>query len=596
MADRIKPDGHKAKCYLLEDYTLLKLDPVALTDVGRKRDHNEDYLGDLIIRSGKNFGPEKLADKGYLFAVADGMGGYAAGEVASELAITTLFEQFYNSQNTGNIAEDLLNSIFLTNAEVHHQGNTSGKGQMGTTLTLALIKGNRVLVGNVGDSRTYLIRNGIPHRVTRDHSLVQDQIDIGAITPEQASKSMIRNIITRAIGHRNEVEPDLFEEEILKGDIILLCSDGLHGLVQEMEMGTIVATAPNLNQAAQQLIDLANERGGVDNISVLVIGIAEVGEPIPAILNGKFHSGMTATMQLPIKETATDKVRLVKGGNGSNHEAAITASPIAAIPPAREFEQPTTPMPVIKRSRGGAFGLVLVLLAVALIAGGVFLAMNNSNNNATSTQAAGTTTINPATTTIVSLSNTAPGSVALTPTLGIATTLANATALPTTASGSYAIDRSAVKKIQIKIPVKNFPPDTQPNSPDFKLVISQSGANAVSYNLIGSESFKEPLPADKDYYTFETAVASPGELLPGVWSLKAIAKGTELPTNYKFTVENDRAVAETAEKVVVSGDTLQLYYAFSSTNSRPIDVQPGGKEAPPQPSSALPTPSPTPKA
>jgi len=583
---------------------LLKLDPVALTDVGRKRDHNEDYLGDLIIRSGKNFGPEKLAEKGYLFAVADGMGGYAAGEVASELAITTLFEQFYNGPDTGNIAEDLLNSIFFTNAEVHHQGNTSGKGQMGTTLTLALIKGNRVLVGNVGDSRTYLIRNGIPHRVTRDHSLVQDQIDIGAITPEQASKSMIRNIITRAIGHRSEVEPDLFEEEIQKGDMILLCSDGLHGLVQEMEMGTIAATAPNLTHAAQQMIDLANERGGVDNISVLIIGVAEVGEPIPAILKGKFHSGMTATMQLPIKESTTSKIRLIKGTNGNNHEAAMEAPAMAAIPPAPVFEQPTTPMPVIKRSRGGAFGLLIALVVIALVASGVFLVMNGSNNNAASTQAVGsgaiTTTVSTnttvsAATTSIALTSVALGSAAPSPTLGIATTLANPTALATAASGSYAIDHSSIKKIQIKIPVKNFPSDVQPKSQDFKLVLSQNGANAVGYNFIGADTFKEPTATDKDYYTFETAIASPGEFLLGGWNLKAIVKGAELPTNYKFTVENERIVAETAEKVLLSGDTLQLYYAFNATNSRPVDVQPGGKEAPPQPSDTLPAPTPTPK-
>jgi hypothetical protein len=328
-----------------------------------------------------------------------------------------------------------------------------------------------------------------------------------------------------------------------------------------------------------------------------------VGEPIPAILNGKFHSGMTATMQLPIKESTTDKIRLVKSTNGNNHEAAMTASSMATMPPAPEFEQPTTPMPVIKRSRGGAFGLVLVLVVLALVAGGVFVVMNNSNNNAATTQAVGSVSntsfsATPTATavTATALAGPASGSAAPSPTIGIATTLANQTNLPTTASGTYAIDRSAVKKIQIKIPTKNFPLDVQPNSPDFKLVISQSGANTVAYNLIGSESFKEPNLADKDYYTFETAIANPGELLAGAWSLKAIVKGTELPTNYKFTVENDRAVAETAEKVVVSGDTLQLYYSFSSTNSRPIDVQPGGGGSPPQPSSALPTPSPTPKA
>ena len=263
---------------------MLRLDPVALTDVGRKRDHNEDYLGDLLIRSGRSFGPEKIAERGSLFAVADGMGGHAAGEVASELAITTLFEQYYNTPTSGDIAQDLAQAVQLSNFQVHTAGNTSGRGQMGTTLTLALLKGNRALVGNVGDSRTYLVRQGVPLRVSHDHSLVQDQIDMGALTPEQAEHSAIRNVITRAIGHRDEVDADFFEQVLAVGDVLLLCSDGLHGLVKESEMGVMVADAPDLHEAAQSLIDLANERGGNDNISVVLIKILEVGEELPPLL------------------------------------------------------------------------------------------------------------------------------------------------------------------------------------------------------------------------------------------------------------------------------------------------------------------------
>ncbi len=263
---------------------MLKLDPVALTDVGRKRDHNEDYLGDLLIKSGRSFGPEKIAERGSLFAVADGMGGHAAGEVASELAITTLFEQYYNAPTSGGIAQNLKEAVQLANFQVHTAGNTSGRGQMGTTLTLALLKGNRALVGNVGDSRTYLVRQGVPLRVSHDHSLVQDQIDMGALTPEQAEHSAIRNVITRAIGHRDEVDADFFEQELVVGDVLLLCSDGLHGLVKESEMGVMVADTPDLHQAAQNLIDLANERGGNDNISVVLIKVLEVGEALPPLL------------------------------------------------------------------------------------------------------------------------------------------------------------------------------------------------------------------------------------------------------------------------------------------------------------------------
>lgn len=377
---------------------MLKLEPVALTDVGRKRDHNEDYLGDQLIRSGRSFGPEKLEERGYLFAVADGMGGHAAGEVASELAITTLFEEYYNAPTSGSPAADLARAVSLSNAEVHNAGTSGGRGQMGTTLTLSLLKGNHVLVGNVGDSRTYLIRQGIALRVTRDHSLVQDQIDMGALTPEQAEHSLIRNVITRAIGHRPDVDADFFEQDLQKDDVILLCSDGLHGQVKEAEMGAIVASTANLKEAAQQLINLANERGGPDNISVVLIRILEVGDAIPPLLDGHVNNSH-------VFQQATVPVNVASGAaDGSTVMGDMTTSRIVTGKPAAEKTDRYTPIPARgkgtaidnqatqpriktvsgveaepKESRAGAIILILALLII--IVGGVIIFILNSGDN-----------------------------------------------------------------------------------------------------------------------------------------------------------------------------------------------------------------------
>lgn len=268
---------------------MLKLDAYALTDVGRRRDHNEDFLGDLLLRSEGSTGPvqispSQLGERGRLFAVADGMGGYASGEVASEMAITTLFQRYYNTPLSTDLAGTLAQAVNAANRDVHIAGFSKPGGFMGTTLTLALFKGNRALVGNVGDSRTYLLRQGELRRVTRDHSVVQEQIDLGLLAASDVSKSKVKNVITRAIGHRAEVEADFFEVELEPGDTFLLCSDGLHGPLPETEIPALVSGAAGLQEAAVQLVKQANERGGPDNISVVLVRVLEVGEKIPPFL------------------------------------------------------------------------------------------------------------------------------------------------------------------------------------------------------------------------------------------------------------------------------------------------------------------------
>ena len=417
---------------------MLKLDPVALTDVGRRRDHNEDYLGDQIIRNGSAYNQETLTEKGYLFAVADGMGGHASGEVASEMAVTTLFEHFYNGPSSGNLADDLKNSIIFANSQVYQAGEESSQGQMGTTLTISLIKGNRALVGNVGDSRTYLIRNGIPLRITRDHSLVQEQIEMGAITPEQAQNSMIKNIITRAIGHRDEVEPDLFEQEIQSGDILLLCSDGLHGLVQELEMGTIAASTSGLNNAAQQLIDLANIRGGVDNISVLLVGITEVGEPILPFLSVKPSSKADSaiTRLVPNADQVTNRLQIPDDDKVTTHSKTLNLQP---QPSEKGWDesQATSKISVGKKRSGGVKSKLFVAFLVIILGGAIgFLIYSGSNpinsNQATPTQ---NTTISPMSVPTATAQLSVPG-------FGVQVTTSSTSAASSTAASSASPSKS----------------------------------------------------------------------------------------------------------------------------------------------------------
>jgi protein phosphatase len=376
---------------------LLKLDPVALTDVGRRRDHNEDYLGDFLINGQPPYNSVAVGERGYLFAVADGMGGHAAGEVASEMAINALFEEYYNFPTSGNAAEDLLRSISMANQKVHIAGITGGKGQMGTTLTLALILGNRMVVGNVGDSRTYLIRNGEARRISKDHSMVQEQVDLGVLTEEQAEKSLMRNVITRAIGHREQVEPDFFEEELQKGDVVMLCSDGLHGQVNEATIANVVSAAiqggTGLGNAAETLVAMANELGGPDNISVILVGIAELGEKQPVILNGAFKDNLSQMITVPLQavnnleQTTLNAIKLENSrGNTANQTAVKKVSEEAVTklhtPIPEEVAQATKPLPVSQneQERSLIAPFLVILVVLVIVVGIVFVVSNPFNS------------------------------------------------------------------------------------------------------------------------------------------------------------------------------------------------------------------------
>ena len=272
-----KPDLQGEETAHVEGATLpreLDLDVAKLTDVGRVRPRNEDFVGYFIPSE-----PQQLAHKGSIYLVADGMGGHQAGEVASQQAVELVIDNYYNDPSD-DVGASLAHAFHLANEKIYSQSlSDPAKNGMGTTLVAAVILGRRVYMANVGDSRAYLINKAGIIQITEDHSLVEEQVRAGLLTPEQARRHPQRNLVTRALGSRASMEVDLFEREIAAGDILLLCSDGLTGRVENQEIAAIVQEAPP-QEAVQQLIALANERGGNDNITALVISTREERDSI----------------------------------------------------------------------------------------------------------------------------------------------------------------------------------------------------------------------------------------------------------------------------------------------------------------------------
>lgn len=237
------------------------------TAVGRVRSANEDSILCEPLDS------PAVPQRGLFCAVADGMGGHAAGDVASLLAVRTARDVYYRAKVTS-ADQALKAALEAANSEVFTAGSgKSGRGQMGSTLTAFALLGREAVVGHVGDSRLYRIHRGRIEQLTRDHSWVAEEVAAGAITAEEARVHPRRNIITRALGLQPRVDVDVQTTALEPGSSVLLCSDGLHGPVRDEEILSYVLRLPP-QEAVDRLIDLANERGGPDNISVLIVTMA----------------------------------------------------------------------------------------------------------------------------------------------------------------------------------------------------------------------------------------------------------------------------------------------------------------------------------
>jgi protein phosphatase len=309
------------------------------TDTGRQRRENED--------SAFVHAP--------VFVVADGMGGAQAGEVASRIATET-FEQ--GLPGSGAPEDRLAELVRDANQRIYDRSRAEhGRAGMGTTLTAAYLADGHLAIAHVGDSRAYLFRDGELTRLTQDHSLVDELVRQGKLTEAQAAEHPQRSIITRALGPEPEVEVDTFSYPMHAGDVLLLCSDGLTSMVAEDRVAQILRSASTLEEAADRLIDEANDAGGRDNITVVLSRLGEVDSEVPVDQPTIIDDASTAALAEP-----------------SRSGVAVTPAPVATS--AKLSPRPEQPAPTRRPRRltKPLAALVALVIVLALVGAGGYLA------------------------------------------------------------------------------------------------------------------------------------------------------------------------------------------------------------------------------
>jgi protein phosphatase len=301
----------------------IRVEVFGKTDLGRTRDHNEDrFLVADLTRKAASLQPEvrqhDIGPRGTLLVVADGMGGAAAGELASEMATDTIYDHLVKTWNSEHevtpqrFAYRLKEAVEVANASIHAHAKAHPEVRgMGTTTTAAGVLNDHLYLTQVGDSRAYLIRGGQAHQITKDQSLMQRLVEAGELTEEEAAQSERRNIILQALGPDPKVKVDLTHQEVRRGDILVLCSDGLSGQVKKEEIAKIVTQAKDLSAACEQLIALANERGGPDNITVVIARFD--GDGLRFSGGGQQEDVGHQVYPLIDTETSTEPVPVYKG-------------------------------------------------------------------------------------------------------------------------------------------------------------------------------------------------------------------------------------------------------------------------------------------
>lgn len=350
----------------------------ALTDVGHTRDHNEDtfLVADLEGAQPLEFETDaarelRLGHHGALFLVADGMGGAASGELASSMAGSTVLEvlgeRWSSAQQVGPdaFAAALRDATAEANERIHRfaRENPEHRG-MGTTATIAGLLEDHVYVAQVGDSRAYLVRNGRAIQLTKDQSLMQRLVEAGEITQEEADQSDRRNIILQALGPEAQIAIDLTHQQLRRGDTLILCSDGLSGLVKADEIARLATNVPDAGVLCRRLVSRANELGGPDNITVIAVQVD--GERLAASrdddpvghkafpLNGTLSDEDSSTGKSSFKSDPTPPFGYRMPSRDSieeefarAHEAEDTASTRTDAPPIEERKQRVTPFLVL---------------------------------------------------------------------------------------------------------------------------------------------------------------------------------------------------------------------------------------------------------
>ena len=513
----------------------LRLDVAQLTDVGRKREHNEDNMAFVIPKDS-----QVMASKGALFIVADGMGGHAAGEVASEIAVDTVSNMYYQ-EDSNDVAVSLLRAIRRANSSIHQRAaeNLLRTG-MGTTCVAAVLRGNMAYIANVGDSRAYLLRGNQVKQISQDHSWVAEQVRAGLLTEDQARTHAQRNVITRCLGTQAEVDVDVFHEELREGDCLVLCTDGLSGLVSDEELQRIVDQfVPQ--ESVYHLVERANENGGPDNITAIVVRVQEVGEEspgvrLPVVVGGREMGEDTITLGM-----FSDSPLGAGSGNGnigiSSGPLHLSSGPLISSPGSI-----TAPQPAVGRHQRGRprflypILAVIVLLMLSLIGGGTFYYLRSNESQAAANQALDT-----AQQQIMSVTSESSPSSAL-------NTLATTQKALADAQKSYQLNDAQMRRlsqlqndlvghVQLAIsaynqeakinvlpcnstshPIDNTSSNTSPESIAFADGFKSNpflytlGLNNILYQVNGQYGMVSPLPAAKTIPQF-SSMASNGSLL-----------------------------------------------------------------------------------
>lgn len=362
------------------------MDVCGRTDVGRTREHNEDAFLATDVAAGAVLPPEGVTDypandRALVFMVADGMGGAAAGEIASAMAVHTVLETvsayWRNSPARGasGFARALREAAEEANRRIHTTSLEQSEFRgMGTTATIAGLLDDTLYLAQVGDSRAYLIRDGRALQITKDQSLLQRLVEAGEMTAEEAERSERRNIILQALGPEATVSIDLTHQTVRRGDVLILCSDGLSGLVRGEEIARIVASSGSVTEATERLIAAANAEGGPDNITVVAVRFHGDGLPHASDTDQVGHRRFTEAEGVAEDDWINAPPELAAAPPASGWFASGTSEGLP-LAPARDADvpppagQPVFPAAGPERREKGRAWMVLLLLLLALTAG-----------------------------------------------------------------------------------------------------------------------------------------------------------------------------------------------------------------------------------
>lgn len=371
------------------------------TDVGRTREHNEDafVVADLSANNATLL-PEVrthiAGPKGSLFMVADGMGGAAAGEIASDMAVKVVLSELQTNwipsptSNGEEFIRAIKNATKTTNGQINGYATSHPEYRgMGTTATIAGLLGDTLYLAQVGDSRAYLVRGGVVRQITKDQSLMQKLIEAGELTEEEAEQSERRNIILQALGPEPTIKVDLTHQQLRRGDTLVLCSDGLSGQVTKDDIGSIVSSEPDLTIACKMLIDRANANGGPDNITVILARFEGDGLLAPGETDEVGHrvyplndTGNTPAVPM---ERLTDPNAITQPVPAAQRPTPSPGSAARASAPATNRASGADPAVGVSPQRRNVGRMIAVALLALLVLGATYFAVKVSRGTTDTT-------------------------------------------------------------------------------------------------------------------------------------------------------------------------------------------------------------------